>query len=127
MSPLHSSQSKQGENNDDEKVESEPLKEDTQSEEGSQDESIAVVPKPSSIVLKSEEGITQTSHQVSARDTNPPAQTDQNFKPTHISIELIDEVNPRWCLERLQMIYKRGNFLTEIDQPKRTILVGDMN
>lgn len=79
---------------------------DLQSGEGSQDESAVEILEPSPIVSQSEGASTQTSHQVPPPDIDQYVRTDPTFNPTHISIEPIDEVNSRWCVEGLQMIYE---------------------
>lgn len=119
ISSPHFHQYKEGENGNDEEVEFESLLEasikDPHSKEESQDNSIEPVLKTSTKVPQSKEGTIQTSHQ------EPSAKTTQTSDPTHILTELIFEVNLRWCVEGLWMLYERDNFVTEIGHPKRTI------
>lgn len=81
---------------------------DPQFEEGSwdKDEYDIVVQEESSVKTQYERGIDQDTQQLPPLNTEAPAQHDQTFDPIHISVEPIDEVNLRWCVEGLNNIFQ---------------------
>lgn len=56
-------------------------------------------------------------------DPQPPSplQAEKSFESTHTSVVPIDEVNPKWCVMEMYMIYNWDSFISEEGQRMRSI------